>query len=317
MEAKPSLPGSGPDRLTLVAFGLFIILGGGASVAIRFTYGELAPFWGATMRFGLAALVFWALAALQKIKIPTGRALTGAVLFGALNIGFPFAFIYFGLVKTPASLYQVTVSIVPILTLFFASVHGLEKIGIRNVLGSMLAVIGIVFAVSSSLTSGVEASAVHIAAIIAGAVCLAEAGVIAKIFPRNHPIATNMIAMTVGTVILFAASVINGETISLPSSTGVWLAFLYLALGASVAAFLMYLFVLNRWTASGTSFSWVLIPIVTTILATTLAGEQIGGAFVIGGLLVMAGVWVGALMPAAKPAGTRLKTVSTPNLGED
>ena len=31
-----------PDRTTLLAFAAFVVLGGGASIAIRFTYGELA-----------------------------------------------------------------------------------------------------------------------------------------------------------------------------------------------------------------------------------------------------------------------------------
>ena len=47
-----------PDRSVLIAFVLFIIVGGGASVAIRITYAELAPFWAAASRFILAALVF-------------------------------------------------------------------------------------------------------------------------------------------------------------------------------------------------------------------------------------------------------------------
>ncbi len=43
-----------PDRSVLIAFLMFIVVGGGASVAIRVTYGELAPFWAAASRFGLA-----------------------------------------------------------------------------------------------------------------------------------------------------------------------------------------------------------------------------------------------------------------------
>ena len=42
-------------RRSLAAFGLFILLGGGASVAIRITYAELPPFWSAAARFFIAA----------------------------------------------------------------------------------------------------------------------------------------------------------------------------------------------------------------------------------------------------------------------
>ena len=47
-----------PDRTTLIAFAAFVLVGGGASIAVRFTYGELAPFWSGALRFGAAALIF-------------------------------------------------------------------------------------------------------------------------------------------------------------------------------------------------------------------------------------------------------------------
>ncbi len=80
------------------------------------------------------------------------------------------------------------------------------------------------------------------------------------------------------------------------ATAGMWWAFVYLVLGASVGAFLLYVFVLGRWTASGASYGFVLIPLVTAVLAATLAGEQITLLLVLGGVLVLAGVWVGALM---------------------
>jgi hypothetical protein len=53
-EAKtPALP----DNKTLAAFGLFILLAGGGSVAVRITYGELAPFYSGAARFALAGFI--------------------------------------------------------------------------------------------------------------------------------------------------------------------------------------------------------------------------------------------------------------------
>ena len=110
-----------PARPTLIAFGAFILVGGGASVAIRMTYAELAPFWAAASRFALAALVFWGLAYFRKIQIPKGRALLGALVFGTLTVGLAFTLIAWGLVATPASLYQILMAMVPLLTLFLSS----------------------------------------------------------------------------------------------------------------------------------------------------------------------------------------------------
>ena len=302
---------------TLLAFIGFVILAGGASVAIRFTYAELPTFWGAAARFGLAGLVFWLLVVVRKVALPRGRALLGAALFGALSVGGFFIFVYWGLEETPASLYQIVSAVVPLLTLFFAFFHRLERLQIRGLIGATLAIAGIAVAFGGSVSG--EVSILRLLAIIAGAACFAEAGVIAKQFPRSHPIATNAVAMTVGTVMIAIVSLLAGEAWVLPTSAGMWWAFGYLVIGASVLPFLLFLYVLGRWSASATSYGFVLVPLVTVVLATSLAGERITWLFVLGGLLVLAGVWFGALMPtgaragtgAEKPPATSTNTVST------
>lgn len=287
-----------PDRLTLAAFIVFILVSGGASVAIRFTYAELPPFWGAAARFALGAAIFYTWAAARRIPLPRGRALVGAALFGVFSMGLAFTFIYLGLVKTPASLYQTLVALVPLLTLFFAFFHQLEPFRLRGVLGALLTVVGITVAVGGAAAD--DLSTLRVVAIIAGAACLAEAGVIAKGYPRSHPVATNAVAMTVGALILGVASALAREKAAIPRFATTWIAFAYLVALVTIVAFGFYLFVLGRWTASGTSYSFVLIPLVTIVLASWLAGERITGQFMFGGTLVVLGVWVGALLPPGK-----------------
>ena len=92
----------GIDILTLVAFLAVVILGGSNAVAVRFSNFELPPFWGAAIRFAAAALIFWVAVFLRRIEIPRGRALYGALIYGALTIGIPYAFLYWALVSVPA-----------------------------------------------------------------------------------------------------------------------------------------------------------------------------------------------------------------------
>ena len=287
-----------PDKVTLIAFLSFIIVSGGASVAIRFTYAELPTFWSGAARFICGGLFFWVWVLFGRIPLPRGKALVGAILFGVFSMGLSFTFIYYGLTKTPASLYQTIVALVPLLTLFFAFFHGLEPFRSRGLIGALLTVAGIAIAVGGSGIA--DLSILHILAIIAGAACFAEAGVVAKLFPRSHPVATNAIAMTVGALILGVASFLAGETPVIPTTATTWIAFGYIVIFVTIIAFRLYLYILGRWTASGTSYSFVLIPLVTIILASWLANEQITWQFLVGGTLVVFGVWVGALLPAKK-----------------
>ena len=275
---------------------LFIIVGGGASVAIRITYAELAPFWAAASRFILAALVFWAIAFFKRIPLPKGRALVGAVLFGTLTVGLAFLLISWGLVATPASRYQILMATVPLLTVFLSALHGIEAISLRGVLGSLLAVGGIAITVGGSSAS--ELSLPHVAAILVAAVFIAEGGVMIKKFPPNPPIMTNAIAMTVGGFILGLASLVSGEQWTIPTLTSTWIAFIYLVVFVTVVAFLLYMFVLSKWSASRTSYGFVLVPLVTIVVASSVVGEEITWNFLVGAGFVLAGVLVGALLPS-------------------
>ncbi len=281
------------DRDTLIAFVFFVILGGAATVAMRYTFVELPTFWGAAMRFFLAALIFWGLVRWRRAPLPRGRGLLGAVLFGALSVGGAFTLLYWGLVETPAGLFQTLIALVPLLTLFLAVVQGQERLRLRGVAGALLSVAGIVVALGGSL--GGAASPPHLLAVLAGALCMAEASVVARHYPETHPLSTNAVAMTVGALVLLVASLLSGEPRVYPASPGVWLAFLFLVLGASVGWFLLYVMILKRWTASATSYGFVLSPIITVSLAALFLGETVAPIFVAGSALVLAGVWVGAL----------------------
>jgi drug/metabolite transporter (DMT)-like permease len=283
-----------PDHTTLIAFIFMVLVAGGAAVAIRITFVELPPFWSGGARFGLAALIFWVLMLVRRVALPRGKALAGAALFGFLGVGASFLFLMWGLVETPASLFQVIGALVPLLTILFAYLHRLEKLRWQGITGALLAVAGIAFAVNGY--KGVAISIPHILAIVAGTACIAESLVIAKLIPRSNPIATNAVAMTVGSAMLLSVSLLTREQWVIPTKSATWAAYLYLVVFVSVIVFLLYLWLLGRWTASGTSFAFVLMPLVTIVLASLISDEAITLSLIIGAALVISGVLFGALI---------------------
>ena len=68
----------------------------------------------------------------------------------------------------------------------------------------------------------------------------------------------------------------------------------YLA-AATVGLFLLVLVVVQRWTASATAYIFVLMPVVAVALGALLADEAITATTVVGGAIVCAGVYVGAV----------------------
>jgi drug/metabolite transporter (DMT)-like permease len=284
-----------------------VLVAGGNAPAIRYVSCrtcELDPFWGAAMRFLLAGVIFAAISRGLRLKMPQGRALVGAALFGVLQFGAGFGLIYWGLVRAPAGLGQVLLACVPLLTFVLALAHRQERFRWEGLVGAALAVAGIAIVFSSGLDADVPLTSML--AILAGAVCWAEALVVVKGFPRVHPATMNTVAMAVGIVVLLALTVIFDEAYVLPNGARAWGAQAYLVIAGSVGVFWLYVFVLRGWTASAASYQLVLIPLVTVAVSAWLQDEEITPAFAAGSVLVLVGVYVGALRPAptraAEPA---------------
>jgi drug/metabolite transporter (DMT)-like permease len=286
------------DRGTLLAFLLLVLFAGGNAVAVRLSNSALPPFWGASLRFAAAGLVFWILVAVRGLALPKGRALLGAILYGLLSVGLAYAFLYWGLLRSPASLAGAVLAFVPLLTLLFAAAHGLEELRWRGVIGALMATAGVLIGVIGGFRSAVHVPSVL--ALVAGVACLAESTVLFKFLPQSDPLVTNALAIMAGTPLLAALSRFAGEAWNLPSSFRGWAAVAYLALIGTVAVFYLYLYVLSRWTASATSYSFLLIPVATVVIAALVLGEAITASFLIGAALVLVGVWFGAIQSPPK-----------------
>jgi drug/metabolite transporter (DMT)-like permease len=108
------------ERVALAAFLTTSVLAGGNAVSIRFSNRELAPLWGAGLRFSLAAALLGAAMVVLKLKPPSGRALTSALLYGLLNFGAGLALAYYALVRLHAGFAQMLLALVPLVTLLLA-----------------------------------------------------------------------------------------------------------------------------------------------------------------------------------------------------
>jgi drug/metabolite transporter (DMT)-like permease len=281
-----------PGWLTLVAFLLTAMLAGGNVVAVRLSNFGLPPIWGATLRFTAAALIFWIIVLVRRIPVPKGRALVGAVVYGLLSIGLSYAGLYWGLVRAPAGLGGAVLALVPLMTMFFAAAHGQERLHWQGLLGGLIATTGILLGVVGGFGRATHIPSVL--ALLAGVACMAESSVIYKLFPDSDPMAYNAVSLTIGVPLLAVLSRLMGEPWILPATAGTWAAYIYLVLIGSVAVFYLFLYVLSRWTASATSYLFLLIPISATILGALFVGEAITLSFVIGTAMVITGVWAGA-----------------------
>jgi drug/metabolite transporter (DMT)-like permease len=283
------------DGTALAAFAGGTVLAGGNAVGIRVSNRELDPLWGAALRFLLAAaLLGLALAALRR-ELPRGRALLGVVLYGALIFGGAFSLAYYALVELHAGLGQTLLALVPLATLLLAVVEGQERLGAAPLVGSALALTGI--ATVSGLSRDGSVPLLSVLAVLGAVLCFAQATVLVRRFPSVDPVTTNAIGMAVGAVLLLLLTLLFGQEVALPGERDTWLALAYMVVLGSGPVFVLYVVVVRRWSASRASYSFVLIPVVTVLLSAWIDDEPVGAALVLGGLLVLLGVYIGALRP--------------------
>jgi drug/metabolite transporter (DMT)-like permease len=296
VEAVPTPQKQAPQAPTVVlaAFLVMVLLGGANFVAVRFSNAELPPFWGAGSRFIISAVILALIGLALRVPFPRGRTLVGSGLYGVLGFGAFYALAYVGLQEASAGSGAVLLSLAPLTTFLLAFVQGQERFRWRALVGALVALAGIV--VMFGAPGGVPlGSAV---AFLLAAVAVGEAGVIAKRFPEAHPVSMNAVAMGVGSVLLLVLSRIAGESWELPTRTATLTALVYLILLGSVGLFVLYLFILKRWTASRTAYAFVLFPVVASLLGLWLEGEPITLALALGGVIVLGGVYIGALRGA-------------------
>ncbi len=289
------------DLTAPIAFLVVVLTGGLNSTAVKFTLLELPPFWSGALRLFLAAAFFVGWMLIRRLELPRGRALTESLLYGLLNFAAFLGLMYWGLQTTPAGFAMVILAVVPLLTIVFAAAHRLEPLRLRGIGGSLIALAGIAMIASERLGNH-SATLEGLVAIGLAAAAMAETNVVVKLFPRPHPVVNNAIGQTVGAVVLFALALLAGEPLTLPTKPQTWAALAYVVVPGTIVLFLAFLVVIERWSATATSYALLLMPLVAVVGAGILLNEPITPLFVAGAVVVLIGVYIGAFAPSlARP----------------
>jgi drug/metabolite transporter (DMT)-like permease len=293
------------ERLTVLAFATVILLGGLNGIAAKQILRELEPFWSGAIRFAVAGLIMLAIVVATRRALPRGISLLGAMAYGVLGFALTFGLFLTGLRDTPISTAAVFLALTPLLTFGLAIVHAQERFRLQGLIGALVALVGVALIFADQLASNIPLGSLLL--LLLGALCLAETGVIVKLIPRSDPVGTNAVGMLTGCAVLLLLSLFTAERRGLPTEPTTWAALVYLVTLGSVVLFGLFVYTLERWTASAVSYSDLLIPLVTIAIATLLTGERFSPWFLLGGGVVLAGVYIGSFlhlprrMPASVP----------------
>jgi len=289
---------------------------GGTFVAARFAVKEAPPFFAASCRFLIAALVLVPLAAWQanregrSFPLPQSlRHVAGLFSLGLTGVFLYNAVFFTGLKFTTASNGALIVAINPLLTAVLSALWLREKVRPIQAAGLLLSLFGVALVIArGSLSVIVNHSFNKGDLIMLGApLCWALYSILGKkMLARFTPLAATAYAALFGACLLVPAAVLEhlsqGGPVPQFSWLG-WLAILQLALLGTVVGFVWWYEGVQRIGTARAAAFVNLVPVFGTLLAALILNERLIAAQVWGGCLVVVGVYWGSRQPGSRAVG--------------
>ena len=301
-----------PDSFAVILMVVLCAIWGLQQVAIKSTNTALAPLFQAGLRSAIATLLVWGWARARGTPLFRADGTLGAGLLAGLLFAAEFVCIFLGLTLTSASRMAVFLYTAPCFTALglHAFVAGermrrIQWIGIAVAFAGMALAFadGFTRAVpghSGSTVTGVIGDALGVLAGIAWAATTVV--VRATRLAQSSASKTLFYQLAVSAVVLLALAFALGEA---RIDTITPLATISLAYQAVIVAFVSYLvwfWLLTRYTASRLSVFSFLTPLFGVTFGVLLLGESFSVRFLVAALLVLGGI---VLVNAPTPSGER------------
>jgi drug/metabolite transporter (DMT)-like permease len=280
--------------LSVAAFLCTNIIWGAAFPIYKWSLENIDPFTFAFFRFFLAALIILPFTK-YKLKIHKDDYLT---LIAASLSGITLCIIFWFLgLQLSASINAPIIGTTgPLLTLLFASFFLHEKLKKRTIVGSILSFVGVLFIVirpllDSGLGGNVQGNIFFLLATITGIIH----GILIKRLAGKY----NFISLTFWTFLIGAIGLMPTALFStfqhgfFPNINyqGI-LGLIYAAVFSSVIAYSLFAYGMKYLPVNETGIFAYVDPIFAIIVAIPLLGEKITLPYVIGSVLVFAGIYI-------------------------
>ncbi len=258
----------------------------------------LEPFQLLAYRFSIAAISLSILVLLNIIKINfKGKKMGLLILLAVVQPGLYFIFETIGIAMTTSSEAGMMIALIPVFVTILAAIFLKEKPTLIQIPFIILSVAGVLFIVLMRDNSGQSGKLIGIIYLL-GAVLMAG---IYNILSRKlslsfKPVEITYLMMWSGAIFFNILALINhtGRFYSYLSpiiDIQILIPVLYLGILSSVIAFLMMNFTLSQIEAAQSAVFANLTTIVSILAGVFIRGESFYWFQIIGGILIVIGVW--------------------------
>ena len=286
-----------------VVFLLLCCIWGSTWMFIKLGLRDLPPLSFAAARFLLATLILAAIVAARRSRLPRGREWLLLAQTGVLTFGINYGCVFWGEQHISSGLTALLQATIPVFGMLLAHPYlpG-ERLNARKLSGALLGVVGVGVIFSHQLGAEGSMALWGSAAIVAGAAFVAWSNVLVK--AKGLKLDASVLSagqMAFGFVALASAALLlEGSPARLHWTRLAVVCLLYLTLVGSVAAFLLYYWLVRHVEVTKTMLTALVIPLAAVLLGVVALGEELSWRTVAGGAVIMSGVALVVLRRAPK-----------------
>lgn len=283
------------QQKTKVSIWLIVVclIWGSTWLVIKIGLATVPPLLAAGLRFALASLILYAIMLVRKESIPTGRKFNWlAVFMGLTAFSIPYALVYWGQRLIPSALASILFATYPFFVALFSHVFlQNERMSGFKIFAVVLGFAGVYMIFSSELAFNAELAVGGMAAIVVSAFIQAMSLVFLKKYGENFsPVSINFVSMSIGALLLLAASFIGEDFSSVAFTNGAVLSIIFLAVFGNVVAFVSYFWLVKRVETVLLSMTSFVTPIIAVVLGALILHEALTPRIFSGATLVLCGI---------------------------
>ncbi|PGX23287.1 EamA family transporter [Priestia megaterium] len=216
-------------------------------------------------------------------------------LLGFIGIFGMNALSFVGLNHTSAVNASLIMATNPIFTIVLSAIFLREKIQIRQGIGMLVSLVGVVFVLTGGSLNKLGTISGGDILVLGANICWALYGVLGRRYIKNSTsLATSSFTMAAGALFLLPFISTPHVATSGREVTQAWLAIVFMAICCSVLTYIWWNRAIAHIGASRTSIFFNLVPVVTMIIAA-FTGESIIMTQLMGAALVIIGVVITTL----------------------
>ena len=286
-------------KLTKVQLGILALIAtnviwGAAFPIYKWALQDVPPFTFLFFRFFLAAwLILPFTGPTLRIKQQDWGTLTALSLSGTT---LAVAFWFLGLKMSASINAPIIAATGPIFILLFAVLFLKEKLKLKTVIGTAISMGGVLFIVIRPLfehggSGSLEGNIFFLLATLAG---VAHVILLKRLSPKYNILAITFWSFIIGSLAAVPLTVYESTTIGLLPNLhfqGI-VGLIFGTIFSSALAYSLYIFGIKQVSVNETGVFSYIEPIIASLVALPLLGEQINTAYVFGAFMVFLGIYI-------------------------